>query len=156
VIAVSLQLEDMFEFIPHLQELGVTMSEIGDGRAEGRLALEKKHSSNPERLIAHGGVTFSLADTVGGAAVFSLYRIPVPTIDMRIDYLHPARRDLIARGEVVREGNSVAVSRVEVVDAAGTDVATAIGVYKTGGHGSDSDWITEDQGETLSDLLEGS
>ncbi|MFW6449395.1 MAG: PaaI family thioesterase, partial [Halobacteriota archaeon] len=100
--------------------------------ARGRLAMRDELSWNVDELMAHGGVTFTLADTVGGAALVSLVDQPVPTIDMRIDYLQAGRGDLVAEAEVVRLGGDVGVSDVEVYDEGGTALATARGVYKTG------------------------
>jgi len=82
--------------------------------------------------MAHGGVTFTLADTVGGAALVSLVDQPVPTIDMRIDYLEAGTGDLRAEADVVRLGGEVGVVDVAVYAADDTQVADARGVYKTG------------------------
>lgn len=149
-----MDLDQVFEFIPFVRELGIEIVELDDGYAEGELELSDEHSSNPEQMIAHGGVTYSLADTIGGAAVFSLKRVPTPTIDMRIDYLHPAKNDLIAKAKVVRDGGSVAVVEIDVDDTEGTHVAKATGVYKTGDFKQDSDWLQKDQQEAIEDAVE--
>jgi uncharacterized protein (TIGR00369 family) len=77
-------------------------------------------------------VTFTLADTVGGAALVSLVDQPVPTVDMRIDYLEAGTGDLRAAADVVRCGSDVGVVDVDVFAADDTAVADARGVYKTG------------------------
>lgn len=148
-----MDLAQVFEFIPFVRELGIEIVELNDGYAKGKLELRDEHSSNPDRMIAHGGVTYSLADTLGGAAVFSLKRVPTPTIDMRMDYLHPAKSDLIAEAEVVRYGGSVAVVEIDVDDTEDVHVARATGVYKTGDFKEDSDWLQEDQQEALEDVV---
>ena len=56
---------EAFERMPFNDHLGIELLEAEDGRAVGRLELAAEHSSNPETLIAHGGVTYALADTVG-------------------------------------------------------------------------------------------
>lgn len=94
----------------------------------------------PGREIAHGGVTYALADTVGGAAVISLHHKPTPTVDMRIDYLAPATTDLRAEAEVVRDGRSVSTADVRVEGADGTHVADARGTFKTGGGEDGGPW----------------
>lgn len=149
-----MELKKVFDFIPFVRELGIEITEIEDGYAEGKLELEEQHSSNPDQMIAHGGVTYSLADTIGGAAVFSLKRVPTPTIDMRMDYLHPAKNDLIATAEVVRYGGSVAVAEIDIDDTEGVLVAKATGVYKTGDFKQDSDWLQEDQQEAIEDAVD--
>jgi len=124
----------VFEWIPFARELGIEISEASDGHAAGRLELADWHSSNPNGMIAHGGVAYSLADTVGGAAAVSANDTITPTIDMRMDYLAPATgEELHADADVVRNGNSVCTVDVTVTDGEGTRIAEARGVYKTGG-----------------------
>lgn len=135
---------ELFEFMPFARHVGIEVTAAEDGYAEARLPLESHHSSTPETLVAHGGVTYALADTAGGAAVISVYEMPTPTVDMRIDYLAPATTDLVAEAEVVRDGGSVAVAAVEVHDDEGTRVADARGVFKTGDPSDDSAWGSGD------------
>jgi uncharacterized protein (TIGR00369 family) len=137
----------MFNEIPFVEALGIEMTAVADGHAEAHLPLRDEHSSNPYSRIAHGGVTYSLADTVGGAAVVSVSGTISPTVDMRMDYLAPATDDLRAEAEVVRNGGSVAVVDVEVYDDDGHHVASARGTYKTDGEGGESPW-TEGVDET--------
>jgi len=61
-----MSLEALFNEIPFVEHLGMELTEIDDGHAEGHLPLRSEHSSNPHGQIAHGGVTYSLVDTVGG------------------------------------------------------------------------------------------
>ncbi len=127
-----MDIPEFFETMPFADLLGVEVTDVGDGHAEGHVEMRPELSWNPDREMAHGGVTFTLADTVGGAALVSLVDQPVPTIDMRIDYLEAGTGDLHAEGEVVRCGGDVGVVDVVVTDAEGTDLADARGVYKTG------------------------
>lgn len=127
-----MDVEAFFESMPFADLLGVELTEIDDGHAEGRVEMREALSWNAERMMAHGGVTFTLADTVGGAALVSLVDQPVPTIDMRIDYLAAGTGDLRAEADVVRCGGDVGVVDVDVFSEDGTLVADARGVYKTG------------------------
>jgi len=128
-----MDVEAFFEGMPFAQLLGVEVTECADGHAEGRLEMREELSWNEDRLMAHGGVTFALADTVGGAALVSVVDQPVPTIDMRIDYLSAATGDLYAEAEVVRCGDDVGTVDVDVYAAEDDSLlADARGVYKTG------------------------
>ena len=127
-----MDIDAFFESMPFASMLGVEVLEATDGEARGRLEMRDELSWNADELMAHGGVTFTLADTIGGAALVSLVEQPVPTIDMRIDYLNVARGDLEAEAEVVRLGGDVGVSEVMVTDEVDNDIARAVGVYKTG------------------------
>ena len=128
-----MDVENFFEEMPFADLLGVEVTEVEEGHAEGELQMREELSWNADHMMAHGGVTFTLADTVGGAALVSLVDQPVPTIDMRIDYLEAGTGDLRAEADVVRCGDDVGVVDVEVyaVDD-DTQVADARGVYKTG------------------------
>ncbi|RQH01400.1 PaaI family thioesterase [Natrarchaeobius oligotrophus] len=128
-----MDVEAFFEEMPFASLLGIELTACADGHAEGRLEMTDDLSWDDDRLVAHGGVTFTLADTVGGAALVSLVDRPVPTIDMRIDYLDAGTGDLYAEADVVRRGGDVGVVDVAVY-AADDDalVADARGVYKTG------------------------
>jgi len=135
----------LFEQMPFARHVGIEMREATDGRAAGYIELEDEHASAPGNGVAHGGVAYTLADTVGGAAVISRARKPTPTIDMRIDYLAPADGDrLEASAELVRYGSSVAVVDVTVTDGEETRIAEARGVYKTGGGDGGNAWQDAD------------
>jgi uncharacterized protein (TIGR00369 family) len=138
-----MEFEAIFNELPFVEHLGIEIEEVGEGYAAGRLPLRDEHSSNPASMVAHGGVTYSLADTIGGAAVVSLTEQPSPTVDMRIDYLAPATDDLSAEAEVLRSGGSVATVEVAVHDDDGHHVADATGVYKASGADGDSPWFLE-------------
>jgi uncharacterized protein (TIGR00369 family) len=128
-----MDIEAFFEEMPFADLLGVEVTAAENGHAEGRLEMREELSWNADRMMAHGGVTFTLADTVGGAALVSLVDQPVPTVDMRIDYIEAASGDLRATADVVRQGGDVGVVDVEVYAVEGdTLVADARGVYKTG------------------------
>ncbi|MFB6192312.1 MAG: PaaI family thioesterase [Haloarculaceae archaeon] len=135
-----MDVERIFERMPFARHLGIEITDIGDGAASGRIGLGEEHSSTPTARVAHGGVTYALADTVGGAAVIGAVESVAPTLDMRIDYLAPATGEVIrADAEVVRLG-SVATVDVDVTDGEGSPVAAARGVYKTGGGEGKSAW----------------
>ncbi|MCO8265895.1 PaaI family thioesterase (plasmid) [Haloferax prahovense] len=127
-----MDIEEFFESMPFARLLGVEVTEAVDGHAEGRIEMREELSWNADRVMAHGGVTFTLADTVGGAALVSEVDQPVPTIDMRIDYLNAGTGDLRAEADVVRLGGDVGTVDVDVYATDGNHVATARGVYKTG------------------------
>jgi uncharacterized protein (TIGR00369 family) len=135
-----MDLSDLFNQMPYAQLLGIEVTKAEEGYAEGRLPFDDKLRSNPHGSVAHGGATYALADTIGGAAVISLAHDVSPTVDMRIDYLAPARTDLYASAEVIRHGSNISMASVEIEDADGTQVATAQGTYKSGGQGEGTPW----------------
>jgi uncharacterized protein (TIGR00369 family) len=126
-----MDIEEFFGTMPFADLVGVELTAVGDSHAEGRVEMREELSWNADQQTAHGGVTFTLADTVGGAALVSVVDRPVPTIDMRIDYLSAGTGDLTAEADVVRVGGDVGVVDVSVY-VEDEHAAEARGVYKTG------------------------
>lgn len=72
-------------------------------------------------LILHGGVVSSLIDTTGGLTAFSVLDFPIEltvnTVDMRVDYLRPARgKRFISKGKVIRKGKCICVTVIKVTN----------------------------------------
>lgn len=132
---------DEFFAPPYYETLGIEITDVDDGTAEGRLPVDESVSAAPGEPVAHGGAIASLADSVGYWAASSANDFAVtPTVDLRVDYLAPATADLRAAGTAIRNGRSVGTVDVEV-EADGDVVATARGVFKTGGgSGGGSAW----------------
>lgn len=141
-------LAELLNGTPFVSELGIEVLDAADGVATGRLELADRHSSVPGGGVAHGGVTYALADTVGGAAAISLAGEPTPTIDMRIDYLAPAKSDLRAEATVVRAGGTVTTVSIRITDADDTHVADAQGTFKSAGGTKTSAWGTPTDAES--------
>lgn len=99
------------------QLLGIQFQEVKDGRCKASLEV-KDHLLNPLG-IAHGGVTYSLADSAcGGAALSSLGAPRVVTQDMQIRYHGPARMGtLLAKAEVVHHGQRTITVQCMVTQA---------------------------------------
>jgi uncharacterized protein (TIGR00369 family) len=136
-----MDVKEIFSYMPFTNLVGIDLTTVEEGYAEGTVEMREELASVPGGGVAHGGVTYSLADTVGGAAVISLTHDVAPTVDMRMDYLAPATDDLYAEAEVLRKGGNVAVASVDVYDADDHHVATARGVYKTGGDSEGTPWL---------------
>lgn len=125
----------MEELIPFNRFLGVKVTGLKKGFARLEVPFRDELVGDPLRPALHGGVISALADTAGGAAVWADLadeRGRVSTIDLRIDYLRPARLvTLVAEARVVRLGNRVGVADVRVFNADAEDetIATGKGVY---------------------------
>ena len=88
----------------YAQLLGLSFQEMREGRCTATLQV-RQHLLNPHG-IAHGGVTFSLADsTCGGAALSAVGKPRILTQDMQIRYHGPAKRGIMeASAEVIHLG----------------------------------------------------
>ena len=133
--------EQNLDQVPFARLLGIELNEVDEGLAVASLDLTEEHASNPRSGIVHGGVPYTLADTVAGIAASTLCEGVAPTIDMRIDYLKPTLGgSLRAEAGVVRSGSSVSTVDIEVTNGQADLIATARGTFKTGGSGGDSPW----------------
>ena len=77
----------------------------------------------------HGGVLAAVIDMAAHAAVAVRIGAMAPTIDLRIDYLAPARGQLTATGTVLRAGRTIGRSDVTLRDAHGVVVALGRGTF---------------------------
>jgi uncharacterized protein (TIGR00369 family) len=78
----------------------------------------------------HGGVIATFIDVAGDFALALVVGGPVPTINLRVDYLRPATRTaLTATARVRRAGRTVGVVDVDVHDDNGKLVAVGRGCY---------------------------
>ena len=110
--------------------LGLQLVRAEKGVVEIRLPFRDEFLRGDGSDWLHGGVVSALIDIVGDYAVITEVGVGVPTIDMRVDYLRPARRgDLVGVGRTLRVGRTVSVADVEVRDASGSTSAGGRAVY---------------------------
>jgi len=62
----------------------------------------------------HGGPIAAAIDTVGDYALAMLIGKPLPTINLRVDYLRPAKHTLTLAAVVRRNGKTVGVVDIDV------------------------------------------
>jgi uncharacterized protein (TIGR00369 family) len=95
---------------PFQRHLGIRVTRLEQGIAELVLPFNDNLIGDPLRPALHGGVTATLLDAVGGVAALSTItslQERLSTLDLSLDYLHPAGpKDLFAGAEVVRRGKS--------------------------------------------------
>jgi uncharacterized protein (TIGR00369 family) len=119
-----------FSHSPYIRFLGLEVVRAEKGVVEMRLPFRDEFLRHDGSDWLHGGVISALADIAGDYAVITETATGVPTIDMRVDYLRPARRgDLTALGRTVRVGRTVCVADVEIRDVLGTLVAVGRACY---------------------------
>jgi uncharacterized protein (TIGR00369 family) len=122
----------MEEHVPFNRLLGIRGESAEPGRAVLVLPVRGDFVGDPRRPALHGGVLSSLIDTAGGVAAWSALGggESVSTVDLRVDYLEPARLGgpLRAEARLVRKGNRVCHVRVAVTQD-DTLVAEGVGVY---------------------------
>ena len=99
-----------------MDHIGAELITVRPGFSEIRLPYCNDVSQ--QHGLFHGGVTASILDTAGGYAGLSLFEADdgILTVEFKINLIAPAMGDeLIARGEVVKPGKSLTVTRGEAI-----------------------------------------
>ncbi len=111
-----------------IQELGIEITDLRDGYARGEMELTPKHG-NPIGS-AHGGVLFSVADTIGGAAALTAGSY-CTTISGNINYLNAAMgcKKLIGEARAIKVGRRVGVYQVQIFDDRSKLICTTTMTY---------------------------
>ncbi|GAA0512882.1 acyl-CoA thioesterase YigI [Tatumella terrea] len=134
--------------MPFNQALGLTLQHLDDQQATLILPNRPSLTGNALQKIVHGGVIASVLDVAAGLVCvnYALTRQDMiseeelrqrlsrmGTIDLRVDYLRPGRGDIFtATAQLLRGGNKIAVSRVELHNQDQEYIATATASYLVG------------------------
>lgn len=107
--------------IPHARDCGIQIDKLGAGIALARLPYRHAWLGDIERGLIHTGVITTLIDTVSGLAALAATGEfePIATLDLRMDYLRPARpaQTLFGRAECFRLTRSIAFVRASAWQA---------------------------------------
>ena len=133
------------ESVPFNKFLNIKVIGLESGHPQLRLDMREQYVGNYIRGNLHGGVISCLLDIVGGIVAFvdvchrrEMYTrklrseqfAKMGTIDIRVDYLRPGYgQQFVASGFVLRTGNKVAVTRMELHNEEDTLVAVGTGAY---------------------------
>lgn len=128
------RVKTVFEDIPHCKALGMTIIELRHGKGFMEVAYDNKLIGNPKTGVVHGGVITALLDTLCGVVVMSAVpeHTPIATLDLRIDYLHPATpgETIRALAECYKVTEHVAFVRgLAYHDVAGDPIANCTGTF---------------------------
>jgi uncharacterized protein (TIGR00369 family) len=136
------------EKIPFNRVLGVEIVSISYETARVRFDFRDDLVGNFHRGSLHGGVVSATLDLTGGLVAFlsaiknaegrspeqRLERLAnVGTIDLRVDYLRPGiGAHFFASAYLLRSGNKVAVTRMELHNDEDSVIAVGTGAYLVG------------------------
>jgi len=103
------------EAVPHLQALGISYAQSGTNWAELQMPYAPQLVAYPDTGVIASGAIFSLMDSAAGFSVFvTMGRFePHATLDLRCDYLRPAKpgATVIGRAECYKMTRKVAFVR---------------------------------------------
>jgi uncharacterized protein (TIGR00369 family) len=103
-VDVRLFEEGFVQHVPHNRALGLRfLSCQAGGEVVVELPYRPELIGNPDTGVIHGGAITALLDATCGAAVFVKLAAfaPIATLDLRIDYLKPARAGAAVRAKAV-------------------------------------------------------
>lgn len=98
-----------------MTHLGAELAEVTPGRCEIRLPFKPELSQ--QHGFFHGGVIGTIGDSAGGYAAYTLMPpdAGVLTVEYKMNLLAPGDGELlIARGQVLKAGRTLMVSRADV------------------------------------------
>ncbi|MEW5888410.1 MAG: thioesterase family protein [Pseudomonadota bacterium] len=133
------------EKIPFNRVLGLDVASLQHDSPTLRFDMRPELVGNFIRGNLHGGVISAVLDVTGGLTAFlglqqKLKDEPlearierfarIGTIDMRVDYLRPGLGKWFeSKGSILRTGNKVAVTRMEMFNDSGDLIAVGTGAY---------------------------
>jgi len=79
----------------------------------------------------HGGPIAAAIDIAGDYALAMLFGKPLPTINLRVDYLRPGKGTLTLAARIRRSGKTVGIVDIDVLNEAGELVAIGRANYST-------------------------
>ncbi len=133
----KLTFEQLAAKVPHApfhQWLGCELTALTEEAVEISVPWRDEFLTSTEPRYAHGGILAALIDLTADYAVAAKAGRGAPTVDMRVDYLRPARPGVLrTRGHVVKLGKTLAVAEATVHDESGAAVATGRAVFFMGG-----------------------
>ncbi|MEF8887761.1 MAG: PaaI family thioesterase [Haloarculaceae archaeon] len=104
-----------------LSWLGIEFVEVEEGRAVMRVPHQEK-LANWSGGSLHGGVTATVVDSCSAFALRTTFPDPLDpmlvTTDLTVRYVRPATSDITVAAEVVRAGESMGMTHVEVTGTA--------------------------------------
>ncbi len=114
---------------PFANAVGVQITSCCDGHAEAEVVIEEQHINTIQTV--HGGVAYTLADTVTGCAARSRGQ-RCTTIEGKVNYIRAASgRDhkLIGKADVIHFGRKTIVLTVDITNEAGKLIAKGLFTY---------------------------
>ena len=130
--------------IPFNKMLGLRLESMDPKAPKLAFDMRPELVGNARRGILHGGVISAVLDATGGFAIMlALAKEPKPgekisfpnmgTIDLRVDYLRPGRgKHFVSSAKVVRLGNRIAVTHMELTNDEGELISTGAAAYVVG------------------------
>lgn len=123
-------IKQIFENSGFNNHLGMKLEKLDEGSAVYSITVQPFHLNVNQSV--HGGVYFSILDSVIGLTIRSACKQPVVTVNMNISYFSPAMmgETLTATAKIIQKGNSIVTAEGEIKNGNDNLLAKAIGTFK--------------------------
>jgi uncharacterized protein (TIGR00369 family) len=123
------QIRDFLPRVPFATLLGIKLT--GVHRDGVTIECDLRHDLTNSFAVAHGGVAAALADAAVGMALNRHFggKRPITTVEMKINYFLPATTKIFACARLLRIGSTLCVGSVDLTDAQGKQLGTALVTY---------------------------
>ena len=125
-------LQERMSANPFNSWMGLTIDSLTEEELTVSVKWREEMISNPKARHTHGGILGAIIDTVADFMIAAKVGMPVPTVDIRIDYHRaaaPGNLKCVAR--IVRLGGTNSVAEAYVYDGDGNMLASGRGTYFT-------------------------
>jgi len=123
-------MREIYENSPFNKYIGLKLEKFEVGAVVYSLKTTPSHLNVNQAV--HGGVFFSMLDSVTGATIRSVTKQPIVTVNMSIHYFAPAMggETLTASAKVIQQGKSIVTAEGVIEDSIGKVLAKSIGTFK--------------------------
>lgn len=130
VVDSNEELRKIYENSPFNNLLGIKLAEFEEGKVVYSLETRPSHLNVNQAI--HGGVYFTLLDSVMGATIRSVVKLPIVTINTSINYFTPVANGetMLAKANIIQEGGSIVTAEGTIEDENGNVFAKATGTFK--------------------------
>ncbi len=114
------KVQEIFDRAAFIEDIGISVSEIGVGWCETTLAVMPKHLQQNDYV--HAGVLATMADHTAGGAAASVVKEDqvVLSVEFKINLLRPAIGELLrCKANLLKAGRTLIVAESEVFARAG-------------------------------------
>ena len=120
----------IYENSPFNNYLGIKLEALEEGSVIYTLEINPSHLNVNQGV--HGGVYFSILDSVMGATIRSIVKQPIVTINMSINFFAPANNNdtMKATAKILQRGRSIVTAEGFLENSEGQLLAKSIGTFK--------------------------
>jgi uncharacterized protein (TIGR00369 family) len=124
------EIKNYFKNSPYNKHLGIKFEKFEEDSVVCSIKIATSHLNVNHSV--HGGVYFSILDSVMGATIRTVVNQPIVTVNMSINYFAPLKKgeEMVATAKILQRGNSIVTMEGLVEDTKGRLLAKSIGTFK--------------------------